>query len=129
MHRGLRTPLCDRLGMKYPVMQAPMAGWTTPALVAAVGRSGGLGFLAAARATADAFEESIRAVRAGTDAVFGVNFLLAPPESAPGSVDAVQAVLDPLRSKLGLPPGPRELHVPTDVFEDQFEIALRHGFR
>jgi NAD(P)H-dependent flavin oxidoreductase YrpB (nitropropane dioxygenase family) len=36
----LHTPLCDLLGCRYPVMQAPMAGGpTTPELVAAVSQA------------------------------------------------------------------------------------------
>ena len=39
----LRTPLCDLLGIRYPIVQAGMAGgWTTPEMVASVSRAGGL---------------------------------------------------------------------------------------
>lgn len=34
-----------RLGLRYPIIQAPMVGVSTPALVAAVSESGGLGSL------------------------------------------------------------------------------------
>jgi len=44
--------LCDKLGIKYPVIQAGMAGGaTTPELVSAVSNAGGLGVLAASRLT------------------------------------------------------------------------------
>ncbi len=43
----LRTRLCDLLAIRYPVIQAPMAGgWTTPDLVSEVSNAGGLGMLA-----------------------------------------------------------------------------------
>ena len=43
---------------RFPVVQAPMAGgWTTPALVAAVSKSGGIGFIAGARQTLQQIEE------------------------------------------------------------------------
>ena len=38
----LKTPLCDRLGIDHPIVLAPMAGVTDPALVAAVANAGGL---------------------------------------------------------------------------------------
>jgi len=38
----LRTPLCDLLGIRYPIVQAGMAGGpTTPEMVAAVSNAGG----------------------------------------------------------------------------------------
>ncbi|MFL6031265.1 MAG: nitronate monooxygenase, partial [Rubrobacteraceae bacterium] len=41
--------MCDLLGVRYPLIQAPMAGgWTTPELVAAVSNAGGFGSLAGA---------------------------------------------------------------------------------
>ena len=39
------TPFAERFGLRVPVVQAPMAGATTPELVAAVSNSGGLGTL------------------------------------------------------------------------------------
>ena len=40
----LHTPLCDRLGIRLPIIQAPMAGGpTTPELVSAVSEAGALG--------------------------------------------------------------------------------------
>lgn len=46
---ALRTRLCDLLDIRYPIVQAPMAGgWTTPELVSEVSNAGGLGTLAGA---------------------------------------------------------------------------------
>ena len=42
--------LHDLLGLDHPIIQAPMAGFTTPALAAAVANAGGLGSLGAAAA-------------------------------------------------------------------------------
>lgn len=39
----LHTPACDILNIRYPVCQAGMANYTSPALVAAVSGAGGLG--------------------------------------------------------------------------------------
>ena len=40
-----RNPLCDMLGVDCPIIQAPMAGSSTPELAAAVSNAGGLGSL------------------------------------------------------------------------------------
>lgn len=41
--------LLKQLSITHPIIQAPMAGATTPALVAAVSNAGGLGSLARVR--------------------------------------------------------------------------------
>ena len=53
MIASVRTPLCDLLGIEYPIVQAPMAGTTTPDLVAAVSAAGGLGSFGHAYTGAD----------------------------------------------------------------------------
>ena len=67
----------DQLAL--PIVQAPLAGGpSTPMLAATVSSVGGLGFLAAGYKTARAVAADVEAVRAQTDAPFGVN-LFAPP--------------------------------------------------
>jgi nitronate monooxygenase len=106
MGSALRTPLCELLGVSFPLIQAPMAGgWTTPELVAAVCEAGGLGILAGARVSPERLAEDIREVRTRTDRPFGVNFLLAPPEAGGGEVATVQRFLDRFRERFDLPPG------------------------
>lgn len=66
-------------GLEHPIVQAPMAGGpSTPALAAAVGEAGGLGFLAAGYKSPALMQDEIAAVRAATARPFGVN-LFAPP--------------------------------------------------
>jgi NAD(P)H-dependent flavin oxidoreductase YrpB (nitropropane dioxygenase family) len=49
---SIQTVLTKRLGMTYPIVQAPLAGGgDTPVLVAAVCEAGGLGFIGAAYLT------------------------------------------------------------------------------
>jgi NAD(P)H-dependent flavin oxidoreductase YrpB (nitropropane dioxygenase family) len=70
----LRTPLCDLLGVRYPIVQTGM-GWVAyPPLVAAASQAGALGILAAATMSLPELERAIRDVQARTDAPFGVNF-------------------------------------------------------
>jgi nitronate monooxygenase len=121
----LRTPLCDLLGIRCPLVQAPMAGgWTTPELVSAVCEAGGLGVLAGARISPERLREDIRAVRARTDQPFGVNFLLAPPQPGGGDVAAVQRFLDGIRKELGLPSGGTEIALPPSPLQEQLEVVF-----
>ncbi|MFJ6674373.1 NAD(P)H-dependent flavin oxidoreductase [Actinosynnema sp. NPDC091369] len=72
--------MLDRL--EVPVIAAPMAGGaSTPALVAEVGRAGGLGFLAAGYLSVEAVAEQITATTALTDRPFGVNLFVPGPRS------------------------------------------------
>ena len=60
--------------LRHPVVLAPLAGGaTTPALVAAVGDAGGIGFIGAGYRTPDDLAAQIAAVRDLTPAPFGVN--------------------------------------------------------
>lgn len=81
--------------LAVPVIAAPMAGGpSTPELVAAVNRSGGLGFLAAGMRTAAGMSEQIAAVRKSSDRPFGVNLFVPGP---PGDRAAVAAYRERLR--------------------------------
>jgi NAD(P)H-dependent flavin oxidoreductase YrpB (nitropropane dioxygenase family) len=79
----LHTPLCDLLGIEYPVILAgmgPVAGGAmgsvaTSKLAAAVSNAGGLGVIGGVAYSADELREEIRAVRAATDKPFGVDLL------------------------------------------------------
>ena len=114
--------------MTHPIIQAPMAGgWTTPELVAAVTKAGGMGSIAAGRTSVSDLAAAIAHVQSETSGTFSVNFLVAPPEPAPADVEAVQAVLDEVRSELGLPPGSRELRLGPSPVEEQLELALGAG--
>jgi nitronate monooxygenase len=85
------TPAARALGVRYPILQAPMSGVTTPELAAAVSNAGALGSLGAAWLAPAELRASIRAVRQLTDAPFMVNLFAWPePDAAP----AVHPTLD-----------------------------------
>jgi nitronate monooxygenase len=74
----MSSPL-SALGVELPVLAAPMAGGaSTPALVVAAARAGGLGFLAAGYKTPDQLAGQIAAVR-GQTGTFGVNLFVPNP--------------------------------------------------
>ena len=56
--------LLDRIGMAAPIVQAPMAGVTTPALAAAVATAGGLGSMGVAAMDAARAGQEVRQTRA-----------------------------------------------------------------
>jgi nitronate monooxygenase len=71
------TDITRMLGIRYPIIAAPMFLVSNPEMMIAVGEAGGLGTMPALNArTTEAFREAIRAVKARTQAPFGVNLIL-----------------------------------------------------
>jgi NAD(P)H-dependent flavin oxidoreductase YrpB (nitropropane dioxygenase family) len=71
--------MLEALGVRIPVLAAPMAGGpTTVAMVLAAAEAGSLGFVAGGYKSAEALGEQIRAVRAQTG-TFGVNLFVPNP--------------------------------------------------
>src|SRR5579872_5687470 len=73
----LHTKLCDLLDIQLPIVQAPIGGISTPALVAAVSNSGGLGLISATWRKPDMLRKLLRETRSLTSRPFGVNLVLA----------------------------------------------------
>jgi nitronate monooxygenase len=109
------TPLARRLGLRLPIVQAPMAGGcSTPQLAAAVSAAGGLGSVAAAMLTPDDLRRAIRQVRDLTDAPFAVNlFAPLPPPSSQGVAEWSRLT--------GVTPPERPAAVSLD---DQIEVVI-----
>lgn len=101
------TAFSKRLGIPYPLIQAPMAGgFTSPELVAAVSNAGGLGSFAAALLSPAEIRSGVEQVRRLTARPFNVNaFVLDPPIPDAGEVRRAIELLGPIRHELGLPPG------------------------
>lgn len=66
--------LLDLFGIALPVIQAPMAGSTTPEMVIAVSEAGGLGSLPSALYAPQQLRDALDRVRAGTSKPINVNF-------------------------------------------------------
>ncbi len=80
MHRPLHTPICDRLGIEYPVFLAGMGGVSLSRLVAAVSNAGGLGIMGAATLSPPQLREEIEKTRDLTDRPFAVDLLAPIPD-------------------------------------------------
>nr|WP_297460572.1 nitronate monooxygenase [uncultured Halomonas sp.] len=115
---------CKRFGLRYPIVQAPMASVTTPALVAAVASAGGLGSLGAAYLSSQALREQIMDVRRLTSAAFKVNLFLEHSPN-PATLAPAHAALEPMRTALSLPdatpegPWQPDVHAQVDVLIEQ----------
>ena len=100
----LHTPLCDRLGIRLPLIQAPMRS-STPELVSAVSKAGALGSFGFAYTQPEAMQREAETVRALTHAPFNVNlFVSKQPEAVEAAAQrgALDAVTGYYR-ELGLP--------------------------
>jgi nitronate monooxygenase len=108
--------------LRRPIVLAPLAGGpSTPALAAAVGEAGGLGFLAAGYLRADALRDDIRALRERTAAPFGVNLFV--PGSPDVDEEAVRLYVERLRAResarYGVEPGEPRFD------DDEWDAKLR----
>ena len=74
-----KNPVCELLGIKYPVIQGGMAWIADAKLAAAVSNAGGLGLIAAMNSNGEQLREQIIAARKLTDKPFGVNLMLMSP--------------------------------------------------
>ena len=72
--------LCNRLGIKIPILLAPMGGAAGPELTAAVSSAGGLGLIPLWYLEPEVVRSNIRATRAITKQPFGVNLNLNWPQ-------------------------------------------------
>lgn len=100
-----KTPLSERLQIRYPILQTPMVdGITTPRLVAAVSNAGGLGCLAAGHLQPKQIQIAIEEIRNLTDKPFAVNLLIPPKtfEEDASRIERANELLAPLRTELGL---------------------------
>ncbi len=74
--------LLKRIGIEAPIIQAPMAGTSTPAMAAAVTNAGGLGSIGVGAVNAAGARAMIEALRAQTSGPFNVNVFCHEPATA-----------------------------------------------
>ncbi|MDN7549302.1 NAD(P)H-dependent flavin oxidoreductase [Burkholderia cenocepacia] len=126
--RSLSTPFSERFGLRLPLVQAPMVGATTTAMVAAASNAGALGSLGAGALAPERIEAEVAAIRAATDRPFAINLFVLPDEAAPDAATVARALaaIDPLNATLGLPPGTAPARYAPD-FRAQLDalVALR----
>jgi nitronate monooxygenase len=110
--------ILDLFGIELPILQAPMAGVSTPAMAIAVSEAGGLGALACAQLTLEQARTDLATIRQGTHRPINVNFFChTPPAPEPERIAAWRRLLAPYYRELGLDPEaplPETSRVPFD---------------
>jgi nitronate monooxygenase len=76
------STLLDRLGIQLPIIQAPMAGTSSPAMAAAVSDAGGLGSIGVGAVGAEQARGMIAAVRERTSRPLNINLFCHQPATA-----------------------------------------------
>jgi nitronate monooxygenase len=95
--------LQELLGVRWPILQAPMAGVQGSALALAVSSAGGLGALPCAMLGPDALRAELTRLASGTDLPFNVNFFCHTPPAPDAAREAAwRAALLPYYTELGL---------------------------
>lgn len=101
----IRTPICDLLGIEYPILLAGMGGVSYAELCAAVSNAGGFGTLGMAGRSPEEIRDEIKKTRDLTDKPFGVDLLAAVPESLERTADIIiEGGAAAFISGLGVPP-------------------------
>jgi nitronate monooxygenase len=97
--------ILDLFGIDLPILQAPMAGVSTPQMAIAVSEAGGLGSLACAQLSLDQARTDLATIRQGTKRPINVNFFChQPPGPEPARIASWRALLAPYYRELGLDP-------------------------
>jgi nitronate monooxygenase len=122
------TPMSDlleRIDIELPIVQAPMAGVSTPALAAAVSNAGGLGSIGVGAVTAEVAREMIREVREATRCPFNVNVFCHRPAIPDAEREARWLErLAPVFARYGAQP-PRQLgEIYQSFLEDDAMLAV-----
>ncbi|HJM96576.1 MAG: nitronate monooxygenase [Acidimicrobiales bacterium] len=79
-HPKLRTPICEKLGIDYPIIQTGMGWVSTAKLTAATSATGAIGFLATATQTFAEMKSSVREIQELTGNPFGINVRTDSPD-------------------------------------------------
>ncbi|MBE1553068.1 NAD(P)H-dependent flavin oxidoreductase [Sporosarcina limicola] len=117
-----------KLGMEYPMIQAPMAGVTTPEFVAASAEVGLLGSIGAGYLSAEETRDFIRKVRGLTDKPFAVNLFV--PENSELNQEQLREAYEGLQligEKFGMPFWKVDLS--KSEFDEQIQVVIEEGVK
>ena len=116
---------CERFGLGVPILLAPMAGASAPALSAAVADAGGLGACGALLMAPDAMQSWAAAVRALTTGPFQMNLWI--PDPAPRRDVAIEDAVRAFLAGWGpaVPPGAGDSVPPGFAAQCEALLAVR----
>jgi len=116
-----QTSLAKRLKLRYPLIQAPMAGATTPELVANVANAGGLGSYAAGYQNPETIRNALRKIRELTDKPFAVNLFISQAcQASSTQISAMTHILGKLSPRQFKPADPNA----WPDFAEQLQVIL-----
>ena len=119
------TRLTDLLGIEHPIIQAPMAGASTPAMAAAAANAGCLGSVGCAMMTPESYRAAFEQVRGATNRRINVNFFChKPPFFDDQKAAAAQARMMPFYLELGLGEVPEVAPINFPFGEEMIEAVM-----
>jgi nitronate monooxygenase len=111
--------LSARLGIEFPIVQAPMAGCSGVALAVAVAQAGGLGSLPAAMLTSEQFADQIDEFRHATQAPLNANFFChVDPQVSGAQLEAWSESLSRFDAEFGVDRARASPGAPRHPFDD-----------
>lgn len=117
--------LLEQLGVRYPIIQAPMAGVATPELAAAVTNAGGLGSLGIGASTTAQARDMIEQTQALTTGPFNVNVFCHRPARRDAKAEAAWVqYLEPLFEEAGTEPPSSLNEIYTSFIEDENTLEM-----
>ncbi|CAD2074347.1 nitronate monooxygenase [Jeotgalicoccus coquinae] len=125
----LNAELCSLLNIKYPIIQAGMAGGsTTPELIANVSNAGGLGTLGAAYMKPEDIKQAVGDIRKLTDKPFAVNLFCVENGNVLNDEtrDKVKEELLRIGKSLGISERDIQFNAAA-YFEEQFKVLIEEN--
>ena len=128
MRRG--RELLQRLQLEIPIIQAPMAGVSTPAMAAAASNSGALGSMGVGATNAEGARKMIRAARELTQRSLNINVFCHRPAVANPAVEAAWLQrLRPHFERVGATPPARLQEIYKTFVDDDEMLELLLEYR
>ncbi len=117
--------LLDLLGIRLPIIQAPMAGISSPAMAAAVSEAGALGSIGVGATDAAGARGMIAKVRERSAGPLNVNLFVHQPAAADLAIEAAWIErLRPAFAALGVAPPPALSEIYKSFVEDEAMLAM-----
>ena len=116
--------LLNTLNLTYPIVQAPMAGATTPELALTVSDFGGLGSLGAGTTSPEVLNEQINTIKSRTDRPFMINLMVLSEHESNTFTSDIPAWLDEYYQKNQIDTSLPER--PALRFADQLQVLYNN---
>jgi nitronate monooxygenase len=119
------SSFCENVKVKFPIIQAPMAGGpTTPSLISTVSNAGGIGSLGAGYMDPDKLRTTIRDIKSKTDYPFSVNVFIPPIGQLNKNIDPkAKSLLNKFAEHVGITIDDFEPEV-KNVLDKQIKILI-----